>query len=84
MTNCTHWLLKESKNNIAVCCWFVVCFVVNGNVVCLLKMVFFKNQNHNNNSIYDHGENHTNTGNNNGKHGYKNDSANVGSTILDS
>ena len=24
---------KRTKNNIAVCCWFVVCFVVNGIVV---------------------------------------------------
>ena len=29
-------LVKKTKNNIAVCGWFVVCFVVNGIVVCLL------------------------------------------------
>ena len=30
------WSSKRPKKNIAVCCWFVVCFVVNGIVVCLL------------------------------------------------
>ena len=36
--------VKKTKNNIAVCGCFVVCFVVEGIVVCLLDMVFFNNQ----------------------------------------
>ena len=31
---CYCW--KKTKHNIAVCCWFVICFVVNGIAVCLL------------------------------------------------
>ena len=29
-------VVKKTKNNIAVCCWFVVCLIVDGNVVCSL------------------------------------------------
>ena len=33
---CYCWVvIKKTKKNNAVCCWFVVCFVVNGIVVCL-------------------------------------------------
>ena len=37
------WLSKGPQKHNAVCCWFAVCFVVDGIVVCLLQTVFFNN-----------------------------------------